>query len=289
VGKAEEEPRSSDPAQVEAFFARTNPAYVFLVAGDSGGIAANQKYPAQLMLDNLLTECIVIDNAHRYGVKKLLYLASSCVYPRHCPQPMAESWLLTGLLEPTNEAYALAKLAGIKLCQAYNRQYGTTFISAIPANIFGPGDDFSPEDSHVIAALIRRMHEAKNASWDAVDVWGTGSPQREFIFVDDLADACLFIMKQIGEKQNPINIGGGGVYSIKELAELIKRVIGYQGELRFDRTKPDGMPLKVLDSSTLEAMGWKPNTPFDTALVETYDWFLQAEQKGRPADVRNIL
>jgi GDP-L-fucose synthase len=285
VGKADEEPPPSDPAQVKAFFARTNPAYVFLVSGDSGGIAANQKYPAQLMLDNLLTECIVIDNAHRYGVKKLLYLASSCVYPRHCPQPMSEGWLLTGPLEPTNEAYALAKLAGIKLCQAYNHQHGTKFISAIPANAFGPGDDFSPEDSHVIAALIRRMHEAKNGSWEAVDVWGTGSPQRDFIFVDDLADACLFIMEQYCEKQQPVNVGGGGVYSIKELAELIKRVVGYRGELRFDRTKPDGMPLKVLDSSVLNGMGWKSSTPFGTALRATYDWFLQAGQTARPANV----
>jgi GDP-L-fucose synthase len=285
----EDEPDLIQPSEVDSFFEAHAPDYVFVAAGDSGGIAANRKYPAELLRHNLLVECNVVHGAYRHGAKKLLYLASSCVYPRECPQPMVESSLLTGPLEPTNEAYALAKLAGIKLCQAYNRQYGTKFISAIPANIFGPGDDFSPEDSHVIAALIRRMHEARNASWEAVEVWGTGSPQRDFIFVDDLTEACVFIMKQYDEEQVPINIGGGGVCSIKELAELIKQVVGYDGELRFDRTKPDGMPLKVLDSSILNGMGWKPNTPFGTALGETYDWFLQAEQKVRPADVREIL
>jgi GDP-L-fucose synthase len=285
----EDEPDLIQAHQVDSFFEAHTPDYVFMAAGDSGGIAANQKYPAELLRHNLLAECNVVHSAYRHGARKLLYLASSCVYPRECPQPMAESRLLTGALEPTNEAYALAKLAGIKLCQAYNRQYGTKFISAIPANIFGPGDDFSPEDSHVIAALIRRMHEAKNASGEAVDVWGTGSPQRDFIFVADLADACVFIMKQYVEEQVPINIGGGGVYSIKELAELIKQVVGYDGVLRFDRTKPDGMPFKILDSSLLNGMGWKPNSPFVTALGETYDWFLQVEQKVRSADVREIL
>ena len=277
VGRPGEEPELTDATQVDAFFARTAPDYVFLAAGKSGGIGANQKYPAELMLDNLLVECHVIHNAYHYGVKKLLYLASSCSYPKHCPQPMRVESLLTGPLEPTNEAYAVAKIAGIKLCQAYRQQYGVNFIVGIPANAFGPGDDFSLEDSHVIAALIRKMHEAKELDLESVDIWGTGTPRREFIFADDLADACIFIMCEY-DSSEPINIGGGSDLSIRKLAELIKEVVGYPGELRFDTSKPDGMPLKVLDSSKLKEMGWQPRTPFRSALSVTYDWFLQMER-----------
>jgi GDP-L-fucose synthase len=261
---------------VSDFFAQNKPEYVFLAAGKSGGISANQKYPADLMLDNLLVICNVIDSAYHSGVKKLLYLASSCSYPKHSAQPMQVESLMTGILEPTNEAYAVAKIAGIKLCQAYCQQYGANFISGIPANAFGIGDDFSLEESHVIPALIRKMHEAKIADAEFVEIWGTGTPRREFIFADDLADACIFIADNYDDPM-PINIGGGLDLSIKELAELIKEAIGYRGQLHFDASKPDGMPLKALDSSKLQSMGWQPQTSFRAAVEATYDWFLLRE------------
>ncbi|MBM4048356.1 MAG: GDP-L-fucose synthase [Planctomycetes bacterium] len=276
VGQPGHAPDLADGAQVDAFFARTKPEFVFFAAGKSGGIRANQKYPADLMIDNLLAACHVIQAAHRHGVKKLLYLASSCSYPKHCPQPMRVESLLTGPLEPTNEAYAVAKLAGLKLCQAYRQQHGANFICGIPADAFGPGDDFSPEDSHVVPALIRRMHEAKLAHAASVEIWGTGSPRREFIFADDLADACLFAMRHY-DGPEPLNLGGGSNLSIKELAETIQAVVGFAGELRFDTSKPDGMPLKGLDSSRLLALGWRPQTPFRDALEATYQWFLRAQ------------
>jgi GDP-L-fucose synthase len=226
------------------------------------------------MIDNLLVACHVINSAYHYGVKKLLYLASSCSYPKDCPQPMHVESLFTGPLEPTNEAYAVAKIAGIKLCQAYRQEYGANFIVGIPANAFGPGDDFSPDNSHVIAALIRKMHEAKVASSASVEIWGTGTPRREFIFADDLADACLFVMQEY-DGAEPINLGGGTDLSIAELAELVKEAVGYLGGLRFDTSRPDGMPVKALDSSRLIAMGWRPATPFSTALAVTLSAFLQ--------------
>lgn len=279
VGGKRDEPDLTDAAQVESFFAETTPSYVFLVAGRSGGIGANQKYPADLLLDNLLVECHVVRSAWRHGVRKLLYLASSCSYPRHCPQPMGEEALLTGPLEPTNEAYAVAKIAGLKLCQAFRQQYGANFISGIPANAFGPCDDFGLEDSHVIAALIRKMHEAKTQGKASVDVWGSGSPRREFIYVDDLADACLFLMGAYDAPQ-PINIGSGSDLSIRELAELIRQVVAYPGRLEFDTSKPDGMPVKLLDSSRLSALGWRSKTPMLSALSDTYAWFLRSERGG---------
>ena len=278
------EPDLTDREQVRDFFAQNKPEYVFLAAGKSGGISANQKYPADLMLDNLLVICNVIDSAYHSGVKKLLYLASSCSYPKHSPQPMQVESLMTGTLEPTNEAYAVAKIAGIKLCQAYCHQYGANFISGIPANAFGIGDDFSLEESHVIPALIRKMHEAKMASAESVEIWGTGTARREFIFADDLADACFFIADNYDDPM-PINIGGGLDLSIKELAELIKEAIGYQGQLYFDTSKPDGMPLKALDSSKLQSMGWQPHTSFRAAVEATYDWFLLTEEKEEIAHV----
>ena len=278
------EPDLTDREQVSDFFASNKPDYVFLAAGKSGGISANQKYPADLMLDNLLVVCNVIDSAHRCGVKKLLYLASSCSYPKHSPQPMQVESLMTGNLEPTNEAYAVAKIAGIKLCQAYCQQYGVNFISGIPANAFGIGDDFSLEESHVIPALIRKMHQAKITDAEFVEIWGTGTPRREFIFADDLADACIFIADNYDDPM-PINIGGGLDLSIKELAELIKEAIGYRGQLHFDASKPDGMPLKALDSSKLQSMGWQPQTSFRAAVEATYDWFLLREEKEEIAHV----
>jgi len=283
VGESPNEPELTDADAVGKFFERARPEFVFMAGGKSGGIGANRKYPAELMLDNLLGECHVIQNGHRWGAKKLLYLASSCSYPRLCTQPMRVESLLTGPLEPTSEAYAVAKIAGIKLCEAFRQQYGASFVSVIPANPFGPGDDFRPEEAHVIAALIRRLHEAKERGQESVEIWGTGNPRREFIFADDLADACIFVMNKY-EGTEPINVGGGMDLSIRELAVMIREVVGYGGELRFDSTKPDGMPCKVLESTRLHEMGWRARTPFRSALAATYGWFLKAEQEGaRPA------
>lgn len=285
IGAGGEEPDLTDAGQVEAFFAKAAPEYVFVAAGKSSGIEGNRKHPAELMLDNLLVECNVIHSAYRHGVKKLLYLASSCCYPKHCPQPMREEALLTGPLEPTNEAYAVAKIAGVKLCQAYRQQFGVHFISGIPANAFGPGDDFGLEDSHVIAALIRKMHDAKVGGQAAVDIWGSGSPRREFIYVDDLADACLFLMGA-HDASPPINIGNGSDMSIRQLAELIQEVVGYPGRLEFDTSKPDGMPVKLLDSNKLSALGWRSKTSMQSALSATYEWFLRIEREGRTNHAR---
>lgn len=272
------EPDLNSAAAVDNFFDRAVPEYVFIAAGKSGGIEANRRYPADLMLDNLRVECHLVDSAYRHGVKKLLYLASSCCYPKHCQQPMRVESLLSGPLEPTNEAYAVAKIAGIKLCQAYRQQYGANFIVGIPANTFGPGDDFGTEDSHVIAALISRLHAAKIAGAPTVEIWGTGTPRREFIFVDDLAEACITVM-QAYAGLDPINLGSGLDLSIAELAELIRKVIGYAGELCYDPSRPDGMPLKAVDSSQLTRLGWKPATTFRSALALTYAEFLQTQRE----------
>ncbi len=274
VGLPGQEPDLTNAQSVDQFFTQHCPEYVFLAAGKSGGIQANQTYPATLMLDNLLIACNTIQSAHRHHVQKLLYLASSCSYPRNSPQPMQVESLLTGTLEPTNESYAVAKLAGMKLCEAYRKQYGSNFIVGIPANPFGIGDDFSLEESHVIPALIRKMHEAKGKGESSVTLWGTGTPRREFIFADDLADACLFVMKHYSDL-TPINLGGGTDVSIRELAELIKTVVGFTGDLCFDSNKPDGMPLKALDASPLLVLGWQAKTSLQAAIAETYRWWLQ--------------
>jgi GDP-L-fucose synthase len=272
VGAPPEEPDLTDAGRVAAFFAWARPQYVFLAAGKSGGIGANQSRPADFMLDNLLVAAHVIAEANRSGVAKLLYLASSCSYPRLAPQPMRPESLLTGPLEPTNDAYAVAKLAGWKLCQAYRRQHASPFITAIPANSFGPFDDFGPESGHVIPALMRRMHEAKLRSDESVTVWGSGRPLREFLFIRDLADACLFAMRRY-EGDEPINLGGGSEISIEETARLIAEVVGYRGRIAFDANRPDGMPRKALDAGELSALGWKPATDFRVALEETYAWY----------------
>jgi GDP-L-fucose synthase len=261
-------------AAVDEFFSRHRPEYVFHAGGRTGGIAANTKVPAELAYDNLLGAAHIVHAAHVHGVKRLLYLASSCSYPRLCPQPMREEHLLSGPLEPTNEAYAVAKLAGIALCQAYRQQYGDDFLVGIPANAFGPGDDFSPEDSHVIAAMLRRLHEAKLRSDAQVSIWGSGRPRREFIYVDDLADACRFIMENY-RGTSPINLGGGIDLSIGELAEKVKGVVGFVGRLEFDSSRPDGMPLKALDSSKLLELGWQPTFDFEDGLRRTYEAFLR--------------
>lgn len=283
-----DEPDFTDAAAVDRYFAQRRPDYVFIAAGKSGGIGANQRLPAVLIQDNLLVACHLVYSAFRHGTKKLLYLASSCCYPKHCPQPMRVESLLTGPLEPSNDAYAVAKIAGIHLCQAYRRQYGLNCVSAIPANAFGPGDDFSLEDSHVIAALIRKIHEAKAQHLRSVEVWGTGSPRREFIYADDLADACIVTMRNY-DREEPINLGTGSDISIKELAALIKEIAAYSGELRFNADKPDGTPVKRLDSSRLEGLGWKPKTDFRMALEETYRWFAKEISDVKAKDERTLL
>jgi GDP-L-fucose synthase len=278
LGTTEREPDLTDGAAVDEFFARTRPEYVFMAGGPSGGIQANLRYPATLIRDNLLAETHVIHSAYRVRATKLLYLASSCCYPRDCPQPMRVESLMTGRPESSNEAYAMAKLAGIGLCQAYAEEYGARFISGIPADAFGPEDDFSPEDSHVVPALIRRMHEAKIAGTPAVDVWGTGRPRREFVYADDIAEAGLFVMLRY-ERPEPINLGGGAPLSIGEVAAAIKEVVEYPGALRFDASRPDGMPVKLLDSSVLLTLGWRPKTPLQDALQMTYAWYLREHER----------
>lgn len=262
---------------VEHFFDSERPDYVFLAAARVGGIHANNSAPATFLFDNLQIQNSVIDAARRYNVKKLLFLGSSCIYPRDCPQPIREEYLLTGPLEKTNEWYAVAKIAGIKLCQAYRRQYGFNGISVMPTNLYGPNDNFDLETSHVLPALIRKFHEAKVTGAPAVTVWGTGKPMREFLYADDLADACVFLMNSY-EDENIVNIGAGKDISIADLARMIKNITGYQGELRFDTSKPDGTPRKLLDVSRINQLGWQCRTLLAEGIKHTYEWYLQSLQ-----------
>ena len=258
--------------EVENFFAREQPSYVILAAAKVGGIYANDTYPADFIMKNLQIECNVIDAAHKNGVEKLLFLGSSCIYPRECPQPIKEEYLLGGYLEKTNEAYALAKIAGLKMCAFYNQQYGTDYISVMPCNLYGVNDNFSPENSHVLPALMRKFHEAKEKNEPTVTVWGSGRPLREFLNVDDLADACLFLMDHY--KGNEFfNVGYGKEITILELAEMMKRVTGFQGEIILDSSKPDGTPRKLTDISRLKEMGWKPKICLEEGLKQTYEWY----------------
>jgi len=266
-----------DQIAVNEFFKKEKPEFVFLAAAKVGGILANNTYPVDFLRDNLLIQTNVIDAAYRYGTRKLLFLGSSCIYPKFAPQPIKEEYLLTGELEPTNEPYAIAKIAGIKLCQAYNRQYGTNFISVMPTNLYGPGDNFDLETSHVIPALIRKFHESKIKGKDQVVVWGSGKPFREFLHVDDLADACLFLMHNYNSSEI-INIGTGMDLSIAELAYLIKDIVGYDGNIVFDTSKPDGTPRKLLDVSKIFNMGWKPRITLEEGIRSTYSWY-QEHQK----------
>ncbi|HJM72768.1 MAG: GDP-L-fucose synthase [Acidimicrobiales bacterium] len=268
-----------DQAAVDAWFDAERPQYVFLVAGTVGGIHANSTRPAEFLYDNLMIHGTVVQAAHRTGVDKLLYLGSSCIYPRHATQPITEEALLSGPLEPTNEGYALAKIAGIKLCETYRRQYGDDFISAMPTNLYGPGDNFDLEGGHVLPALMRRFHEARLAGDDSVTVWGTGTARREFLHVDDLADACLHLMDHYSAPGH-VNVGTGIDLTIRELAEAIRDLVHPDGALVFDTSKPDGMPRKVLDVSRLAALGWTASTPLSDGLAATYDWFLEAEAEG---------
>jgi GDP-L-fucose synthase len=269
-----------DQAAVTYWFRANRPDYVYLVAGTVGGILANASRPAEFIYDNMLIHATVVHAAHVYGVKKLLYLGSSCIYPRECGQPMTEEQLLTGPLEPTNEAYAVAKCAGIKLCQAYRRQYGSNFISAMPTNLYGPNDNFDLASSHVLPALIRKFHDAKASGGREVTIWGTGSAKREFLHVDDLADACVFLMAHYEEDRH-INVGTGEDLSIGELASLVRDIVYPGASLTFDTSKPDGTPRKLLDVSRLNALGWRHRTPLREGIESTYRWFLQNQTQLR--------
>jgi GDP-L-fucose synthase len=272
-------------AEVEGFFRTERPEYVFLAAAKVGGILANNAYPAEFIYENLMIQSNVIHTAYLNGVRKLLFLGSSCIYPRDCPQPMKEEYLLSGKLEPTNEPYAIAKIAGIKMCQSYNRQYGTRFISVMPTNLYGPGDNFDQETSHVLPALIRKFHEAKVRSHEpevektnaegmqAVTIWGTGTPRREFLHVDDLADACIFLMKNYDESEI-INIGASKDIAIRELADLIQDIVGFKGSIQYDASKPDGTKRKLLDVSRLRSMRWKPTIGLRQGIEMTYRWYV---------------
>jgi GDP-L-fucose synthase len=274
IGRTREELDLERQTQVEPFFEEQRPEYVILAAAKVGGIFANNSFPAEFIYSNIMVQTNVIHSAYRTGVKKLLFLGSSCIYPKHCPQPMKEEYLLTGPLEPTNEPYALAKIAGIRTCQSYNRQYGTNYISVMPTNLYGPNDNFDLETSHVIPALIRKFHEAKIQSNSSVTIWGTGSPRREFLNVDDLADACVFLMNHYDESEM-INIGCGEDISIAELALLIKDIVGYTGNIEYNIDKPDGTPQKLLDVSKLKGLGWQPKLSLREGIKKTYEWYCQ--------------
>ncbi len=257
-----------------SFFQREKPEYLFLAAGKVGGIYANNTYPADFIYTNLIIECNIIHGAYKTGVKKLLLLGSSCIYPKYAPQPMKEEYLLSGTLEPTNEPYAVAKIAGIKMCESYNRQYGTDFISCMPTNLYGPNDNYDAMNSHVLPALIRRFHEAKVNGAHEVVVWGTGTALREFLYVDDLADACLFLMNNYTGNET-VNVGSGMEVSIRALAETVQEIVQFNGKLVFDNTKPDGTPRKLLDTSKLAGMGWKAKTPLKEGIKLAYANFLK--------------
>ena len=273
-----------DQAAVNYWFRANRPEYVYLVAGTVGGIMANSTRPAEFIYDNMLIHATVVHAAHEYRVKKLLYLGSSCIYPRACAQPMSEEQLLTGALEPTNESYAIAKIAGIKLCEAYRKQYGDDFISAMPTNLYGPNDNFDLTSSHVLPALMRKFHEAKLDGKRDVEIWGTGAPRREFLHVDDLADACVFLMAHYDGLQH-INVGTGDDQSIRALAEVVRDVVYPEAQLVFDSSKPDGMPRKLLDVSRLHALGWRHKIALRDGIASTYRWFLEHQGALRQSAV----
>jgi len=263
-----------DSAAVSKFFAKEKPEVVIFAAAKVGGIKANNDQPVEFLLENLRVQNSVIAAAHENGARKLLFLGSSCIYPKLAPQPIPESALLSGPLEPTNEAYAIAKIAGVKLCQAFSREYGANFVSAMPTNLYGPNDNFDLETSHVLAALLRKGYEAKKSSARELVVWGTGTPHREFLHVDDCASACLFLLEKY-DSPEIVNVGCGEDISIRELAELVSEVVGFDGELSWDKTKPDGPPRKLLDLSKLRGLGWTPTIPLRDGIAQTYDWFLK--------------
>jgi GDP-L-fucose synthase len=271
----------SQQAAVDEFFAQTRPEFVFVAAAKVGGIYANSTAPASFLRDNLAIQVNVIDAAYRNGAQRLLFLGSSCIYPRLAPQPMSEEALLTGSLEPTNEWYAIAKIAGLKMCEAYRKQFGFDAFAVMPTNLYGPGDNFDLQGSHVIPALIRKCHEAKLAGAPFVEIWGTGKPRREFLHVDDLAAACVFLMRHDGGGGRLLNIGVGSDIAIAELARLVADATGFRGELRFNTTMPDGAPRKLLDVSRVSALGWKAQIPLPQGLADTYDWFVRHAAAAR--------
>jgi len=273
VGRTRDELDLTDQRAVDWFFDEERPAFVFLAAARVGGIHANNTYPAEFAYSNMQIQNNIVHSSWRHGVTKLCFLGSSCIYPRMAPQPMPESALLSGPLEPTNAPYALAKIAGIVMCQSYNRQYGTNFISVMPTNLYGPNDNYHPENSHVLPAFIRRFHEAKITGAPSVTVWGTGKPKREFLYADDLADACVFLMEHY-DSSEIVNIGSGEEVSIGELAETVRRVVGYEGELVFDASKPDGTPRKLLDCSKIHGLGWKHRIGLEQGIAGAYRDFL---------------
>jgi GDP-L-fucose synthase len=287
IGKNHAELDLIDPAAVAGFFAAEKPEYVFVAAARVGGILANDTYPASFLFENLQIETSLIHQSKLAGVKKLLFLGSSCIFPKMAPQPLKEESLLTGPLEPTNQWYAVAKIAGIKLCEAYRRQYGCDFISAMPANLYGPNDNYDPQGSHVLPALIRRFHEAKIAGAKSVTCWGSGSALREFLHADDLAAACVFLMQHYSEEQF-INVGSGADLSIKQLAEMVRRIVGFAGDIMWDPSKPDGTPRKLMDSSRIRALGWKPKIDFETGIRGCYEDFLRAGEKARGAESAGV-
>lgn len=265
-----------DPIQVSTFFENEKINYVFLAAAKVGGIVANNEYPADFIRDNLMIQTNVIDSAYRTGVTKLLFLGSTCIYPKMADQPLKEEYLLTGELEPTNEPYAIAKIAGIKMCESYNRQYGTKFISAMPTNLYGENDNFDLKNSHVLPALIRKFHDAKENNSPYVEVWGTGTPRREFLYSDDLANACVFLMENY-EGNEIINIGVGEDIAIKELAKTISNIVGFDGEIKYDTSKPDGTPRKLVDVTKIKSLGWSASISLEEGIKKAYQWFLENE------------
>ncbi len=279
IGRTHSELELEDQEAVFDFFERERPEYVFLAAAKVGGILANSTHPADFIRSNLTIQLNVIEAAYRTKVTKLMFLGSSCIYPKLAPQPIPESALLSGYLEPTNQPYAIAKIAGIELCNSYNRQYGTNYVSVMPTNLYGPGDNFDLASSHVLPALIRKFHDAKISGAEAVTVWGTGKPRREFLHVDDMADACVMLMEK-HDGCDIVNIGCGEDVSIAELVDLVRDVVGYEGRVVYDTSKPDGTPRKLLDVSRLSAMGWKPSITLRDGIAETYEWFVGAVASG---------
>ncbi len=279
IGRRSRELDLTRQSEVEAFFGREKPEYVFLAAARVGGILANNTYPADFIYINLIIQSNIIHSSYLNGVKKLLFLGSSCIYPKFAPQPMREEYLLTGELEPTNEPYAVAKIAGIKMCQSYNRQYGTDYISVMPTNLYGTNDNFDLETSHVLPALIRKFHEAKKDERPAVQIWGTGKPRREFLYIDDLADACVYLMEHYDDSEI-VNIGVGEDISIAELSELVREITGFRGEIVYDSSKPDGTPRKLLDVSRLQSLGWRAKTSIREGITKTYEWYKKNKAQG---------
>ena len=288
IGRSHAELDLLDQGAVERFYRQEQPEYVFVAAAKVGGILANDQRPAEFLYENLQIQNHLIEGARRAGVKKLLFLGSSCIYPKLAPQPLKEEYLLTAPLEPTNEWYAVAKIAGLKLCQACRRQYGCDFISAMPTNLYGPNDNYDLQGSHVLPALIRKFHEAKVAGVSTVTCWGTGQPLREFLYADDLARACVFLMDHYSEEQF-INVGSGAEVSIRDLSEMVKRIIGFPGDIVWDKSKPDGTPRKLMDGSRLAALGWKPQVDLETGIRLAYEDFLGRANPSNPAMLQGTI